>query len=96
MPRTTYSVVVESGSCSPDYRRWEERMHCGHAHKSMDAALKCLFRLTRWYCQHGRPVGAACRQCLGGRATANSTSGAWYGARIHNQNGERVEDQNER
>jgi hypothetical protein len=28
-----YYAVVESGSCSPDYKRWEERETCGHAHK---------------------------------------------------------------
>ena len=30
--KTTYSIVVESGSCSPDYKRWEEKANCGHAH----------------------------------------------------------------
>jgi len=84
-----YSVVVESGSCSRDYQRWEERAHCGHAHRTLEAAQKCMARLTRWQCQHGRPSGSPCRQCLG-YARADSTSAYWYGAKIHNQDGERV------
>lgn len=83
------SVVVESGSCSPDYKRWEERAHCGHAHRTIDAALACMEKLTRSYCNHGRPAGLPCTHCLG-YAQAQSTSAKWYNARLHNQRGERV------
>ena len=36
-----YKAVVESGSCSMDYKLWEERATCGHLHKTIDAAEKC-------------------------------------------------------
>ncbi len=87
--KETYSVVVESGSCDPTYTRWEERTHCGHAHKTYEAAQKCLTKLTRYYCQHGHPAGTLCKRCLG-IAQAQNTSATWYGAKIHNQNGERA------
>lgn len=83
------SVVVESGSCSTDFTRWEERAHCGHAHRSIEAAKKCMAKLTRYYCNHGRAAGTACRRCLG-YAQAHSTSAKWYGATFHNQRGERL------
>jgi hypothetical protein len=90
MKKETYSVVVESGSCDPTYTRWEEKAHCGHNHKTIEAAEKCMEKLTRSYCNHGHTAGTPCRECLG-YAQSQSTSGKWYGARIHNQNGERVE-----
>jgi len=85
----TYSVVTESGSCSTDYRYWHESNHCGHKHRTIEAAEECMVKLTRWYCQHGRPAGSSCRQCLG-YAQQQNTSAEWYGATIHNQDGERV------
>jgi hypothetical protein len=88
--KETYSVVVESGSSDRTYTRWEEREHCGHKHRTIEAAEACKAKLTRWWCQHGRPAKSLCSQCLGGVARANSTNAAWYAARIHNQNGERV------
>ena len=87
--RETYSVVVESGSCSTDYKRWEDRAHCGHAHRTREAAERCMERLTRWYCEHGHAAGTPCRACLG-YAQAHNTSARWHGARLHNQHGERV------
>lgn len=90
LPRETYSVVVESGSCDPTYTRWEEREHCGHAHKTIEAAERCMHKLTRWQCNHGLWQGAPCSHCLGGVARGDSTSAAWYNATIHNQDGERV------
>ena len=84
-----YSVVVESGSCSQDYKKWEERAHCGHAHRTIGAAEACMDKLTRWYCNHGRIQGAPCRHCYG-CAQGHSTSAKWYNARLHNQDGERV------
>lgn len=87
--KETYSVVVESGSCSRDYKKWEEREHCGHAHKSIRAAEACMAKLTRRYCNHGRVAGTACGQCLG-YAQSQSTSARWYNAIIHNQDSERV------
>ena len=86
-----YSVVVESGSCSMDYRQWEERAHCGHAHKSIDAAKACMAKLTRRFCQHGKPGGTPCRYCLGSRAQGYSTSAQWFGATLHTQDGARVD-----
>ena len=87
--KATYSVVVESGSCSTDGKRWEEREHCGHKHRTIQAAVKCQQKLTRYYCQHGRPAHTPCSRCLG-YAQAQQTSAQWYNARIHNQARERV------
>lgn len=89
MSKITYSVVVESGSCDPTHTRWEERAHCGHAHLTIEAAEKCMAKLTRSYCQHGRAAGTACKHCLG-YAQAQNTSAKWYNAKIHNQNSERA------
>lgn len=87
---TTYTAVVETGSCSMDQRRWEERTTCGHLHKTTDAARKCLTRLTREYCGHGRAQGLLCRHCLGGISRGGHSSALWYNGTIHNQDGERV------
>jgi len=89
MKGETYSVVVESGSCSMDYLRWEEKEHCGHNHRTIEAAEKCRRKLTRYYCNHGHVAGTPCKQCCG-FAQAQTTSAKWWGAMIHNQNGERV------
>lgn len=91
--KDTYSVVAESGSCSMDYRYWEERCNCGHHHKTIAAAKRCMDKLTRWYCEHGRPSGSRCGLCLGGLAHGKNTSAKWYNARLHNQDGERVIDE---
>jgi len=88
--KETYSVVVETGSCSEDYSQWEERANCGHAHRTIEAAKKCMDSLTQWYCGHGRPAGSTCRHCTG-YAKSDSTSQKWYNAKIHNQREERVE-----
>lgn len=70
-----YSAVVESGSCDPTYTRWEEREHCGHAHKTIEAAEACGAKHynSRW-------VNGSWTACA-----------AWNGYTIHNQDGERVE-----
>lgn len=75
MARKGYSAVVESGSCSMDYRRWEERRNCGHLHKTPEAALACGER--NYNARYVR-----------GSWTA---SAAWHGYKVHNQDGERVE-----
>jgi hypothetical protein len=89
----TYHVAAETGSCSPDYKRWEEKATCGHNHKTVEAAEKCKEKLQRSYCQHGRIAGMLCRNCLGGIARSQETSALWYNATIHNQDGERLEQQ---
>lgn len=91
MKKQTFSAVVESGSCSTDYKRWEERATCGHAHRTIEAAKQCLNKKQRYYCQHGRPANSGCRHCLGSIARAQNTSALWYTGTIHNQHGERVE-----
>lgn len=90
MSKETYSAVVESGSCSPDYQRWEERANCGHAHKTVEAAQVCLDKHRTWYCRHGRKCGSPCRYCHG-RAQGHETSALWYNGTIHNQNEERIQ-----
>jgi hypothetical protein len=84
-----FTVAVETGSCSPDYLRWEEADNCGHYHRTVEAAMKCREKLQVWYCNHGKIAGTPCKGCHG-RAQSNSTSAHWYNARIHNENGERV------
>ena len=52
-----YVVTVETGSCSMDVddcgegyghqHRWEERVTCGHKHKTREVAEACLARLTK-------------------------------------------------
>ena len=84
-----YKAVVETGSCSTDYRRWEEADDCGHAHRTPEAARKCLESKQVWYCNHGRKQGLACRHCCG-YAQGHSTSAHWYNGTVHNQDGERV------
>jgi len=70
-----YSAVVESGSCSMDYKRWEEHRNCGHAHKTIEAAERC----------GEKNYGA---KYVNGSWQANA---AWHGYRVHNQDGERVQ-----
>jgi hypothetical protein len=89
MSKITYTAVVETGSCSPDYKRWETRTDCGHAHKTREAAEKCLAKKQTSYCNHGRVAGTPCRHCLG-YAQNHSTSALWYNGNIHNQNSERA------
>lgn len=87
--KETYSAVAETGSCSLDYKRWEEKANCGHKHRTIAAAQKCLSRKQQSFCNHGRVAGTPCKYC-NGYAQSNSTSAIWYNGRIHNQNGERV------
>jgi hypothetical protein len=70
-----YCAVVESGSCSPNYKRWEERNHCGHAHKTIKTAQKC----------GEKHMGAHYYVDGSWRCFA-----LWYDFKIHNQLGERV------
>lgn len=84
-----YTAVVETGSSSIDQTRHEQLDTCGHAHKTRDAAVNCLSKKQRYYCQHGRSAGSACSQCLG-FARAEHTSAHWYNGAIHDQDGRRV------
>ena len=43
-----FFAVAETGSCSPDYKRWEERATCGHAHKTREAAEACRVKKQNW------------------------------------------------
>jgi hypothetical protein len=71
----TYSAVVESGSSDPTYTRFEARKHCGHAHRTIEAAEACG---AKHYDSHYDAHGSW---------TANAD---WHGYTIHNQDGERV------
>jgi hypothetical protein len=73
--RKGYSAVVESGSCSCDYKRWEERANCGHAHRTIEAAEKCLETHIGMH-----------RSLSGGM----ECSALWYNGTIHDQDGQRV------
>lgn len=85
-----YYAVVETGSCSMDRKRWEERATCGHAHKTIAAAVKCLDKKRRYYCVHGHVAGTLCKRCLGGIARSDCTSALWYNGTIHNQDQEPI------
>ena len=69
-----YSAVVESGSHSEDYERWEERKNCGHAHRTEAAALAC-----------GEKHYAAKYVRGSWQASAD-----WHGYTVHDQDGRRV------
>ena len=69
-----YSAVVESGSCSTDRKRFEERRNCGHAHKTLEAAERC--GATHYGAHYTNGSWQACAD--------------WYGYTIHNQNEERA------
>jgi hypothetical protein len=87
---TRYYAVAETGLCSLDRQHWEEWANCGHAHKTREAAIKCLSKKRRMYCEHGRLAGLPCKHCLGDYARGRTTSALWYAGTIHNQNKERV------
>jgi hypothetical protein len=86
---TRFYAVIETGRCSDDSRCWEERESCGHAHKTRDAAVKCLTKKALAYCEHGIKAGDPCDDCLNGYAYVLDTN-EWYRGEIHNQNGERA------
>jgi len=44
---TTYTVAVETGSTSMDYKRHEQRCNCGHKHRNREAAETCQEKLTK-------------------------------------------------
>ncbi len=46
MGKETYSAVAESGSWCED--RYEEKAHCGHNHRTIKAACKCLDKLNEY------------------------------------------------
>lgn len=69
-----YSAVVESGSWNAS-RQYEEREHCGHAHRTIAAAEACG---ARHYAS----------RYVRGSWTANA---AWHGYTVHTQDGRRVE-----
>jgi len=71
--KATYSAVVESGSWSEDGRR-EERKHCGHAHRTVEAAYRCG---SRHYAS----------KYVRGSWQANA---AWHGYTVHDQDQRRV------
>ena len=74
--KTRYSAVVESGSYSDDYERWEESINCGHLHKSPQAALRCG---KKNYGAHINKITHSWEACA-----------AWHGYRVHDQNNRRV------
>ena len=74
--KTTFTAVVESGSCSRCRRYWEARRECGHKHKTYAAADAC-----------GKKRADAKYVCGSWQANAD-----WYYYKIHNQDGERVDE----
>ena len=72
--RKGYKAVVESGLCSMDYKRWEEKAKCGHLHHTIEAAEKCLIKNIGSHYINGS------WQC----------SALWYNGKIHNENNERI------
>jgi len=91
---TRFYAVTETGSCSIDFKTWEEKENCGHAHKSLEAAKNCLKKQQRSYCNHGHVAGTPCAKCFG-FAQNQSTNADWYNGTIHNQHGEKVCDEEE-
>lgn len=78
----TYSVVVrDANSWSRDTGIYSELDNCGHKHRTVEAAQKCLEALTAWRCLCGRTTKPYARCC---GTPHNSTSAHWYHARIEN------------
>lgn len=74
MANKGYSAVVESGSCSMARKRWEERVNCGHLHRTAAVAEKC-----------GAKHYAA--KYVNSSWQASAT---WHGYTVHDQDGQRV------
>ncbi len=73
----TYKAVVE-----------EESVDCGHAHRTIEAAERCLANHQRWYCQHGgRVSGDPCRRCNGPSRAGSTSSTHWDNGTIHTTTG---------
>lgn len=85
----TYHAAVETGVCSPDESCWEDRINCGHNHRSLETALRCLAYNRLWYCNHGRRAGEPCPRC--GIARRDRCNPVWNcTAYIHDNEHHRV------
>lgn len=76
MKRKGFTAVVESGSCDETYTYWEERLSCGHLHKTQEAATKCGAK------HYGSKYVRGSWQA----------SAAWHGYKVHDQDGRRPGD----
>lgn len=87
MSKSTYSVVVRDPNSwtqnrDGSDRQYEITAHCGHKHKSLEAADACMARLTAWYCNCGERCDSHRRCSSSTGHTANSTSATWYHATV--------------
>ena len=76
MKRKGYKAVVESGSHDESYTWYEERITCGHLHRTIAAALKCG---EKNYDAH-YVNGSTWQACAD-----------WHGYTVHDQDGGRVD-----
>lgn len=80
MDRQTYSVIVrDPNSWNAATGVHQELSHCGHRHKTMDAARKCYSKLTVWHCLCGRTTASYAPCCS---TPHNSTAAVWHNANI--------------
>ena len=76
----SYQVIVrDPNSWSRDTGIHTELNNCGHAHRTEEAAQKCLDKLTAWRCLCGRSTKRWAPCC---RTSRNSTSATWYNAKV--------------
>lgn len=75
----TYTVCALTGAWFDD-GCIEMSSTCGHRHKTLAAAQKCLAKLTETACDHGIKAGGRCSLCTGGRALPQNMAAKKYGA----------------
>jgi hypothetical protein len=80
----TYSVVVRNPNAwtqdrDGSNREYEITAHCGHNHKTHEAAKQCMSKLTEWRCLCGKTANSYAPCC---KTPRNSTSARWYKAHV--------------
>jgi hypothetical protein len=83
--KITYSVIVrDPNSWCESTGIHQELAHCGHKHRTTEAAQDCMDKLTAWHCFCGRTTQSYAPCC---HTPHNSTSARWYHAQIEASNG---------
>lgn len=83
----TYSVIARNrNSWTQDEdggnREYEITAHCGHNHKTREAAQSCMDKLTAWHCNCGERSDSHRRCSSSTGHTQDSTSARWYHAQV--------------
>ena len=86
-----YTVCALTGAWFED-GALEMSSTCGHRHKTLATAQRCLAKLTDTTCDHGIRAGGRCSLCTGGRALPQNTAAKWYNAVICDSAGMPVQE----